>query len=98
MNKHPPSSVTPRLAVLILISFLTGCGSIRTPSKAWKDGYQLGRSDAVKQQYWIVQNQQRDQNRRPRPRISHVPIAVPSATNSAGVITVPATYKLRFED
>ena len=97
MNKHPPS-ITSRLLVLILMSLLTGCGSIRTPSKAWKDGYQLGRSDAVKQQYWIVQNQQRDPNHGPRPRVSYVPIAVPSATNSAGVITVPATYKLRFED
>ena len=95
MTRHLPS-----FAISLILLLLTGCGSLlpRTPSQAWKEGYNLGRSDTAKQQYWIAQNLQRDTRSEPRAKVSYVPIAVPATTNSAGVVTVPTTYKLRFEN
>jgi hypothetical protein len=55
-----------------------------------KDQYNLGRSDAVKQQYWIIQRQQESLRSKPRPRVDYLP--VPSPTGGA-----PTEY-IRVED
>lgn len=58
--------------------------------KAAKENYNKGRSDAVKQQYWVIQRQQQNLRSKPQPRISY--LAVPSTTGGA-----PTEY-VRVED
>jgi hypothetical protein len=60
-----------------------------------KAGYNLGRSDAVKQQYWLVQNLQK-QPKAPQPKVTELPITIPSQTAN-GVTTVPHTETVRIE-
>jgi hypothetical protein len=60
-----------------------------------KTGYYLGRSDAVKQQYWMVQNLQK-QPKAPQPKVTDLPILIPEQTNN-GVATVPHTETIRIE-
>ena len=43
----------------VLVSETLNYASNSAAEKARKDGYYKGRSDAVKQQYWIMVNQQR---------------------------------------
>ena len=60
-----------------------------------KTGYNLGRSDAVKQQYWMVQNLQK-QPKTPQAKVTDIPITIPGQTNN-GVTTVPHTETVRIE-
>jgi hypothetical protein len=60
-----------------------------------KTGYYLGRSDAVKQQYWMVQNLQK-QPKAPQAKVTDLPILIPEQTNN-GVATVPHTETIRIE-
>ncbi len=86
---------------LILASFgvLTGCASQPTygPSKGGVADYNLGRSDAVKQQYWMIQNQQKNLQLKPQPRVSLYPVTT-GGTTTNGVTTVPTTEYIRIED
>ena len=60
-----------------------------------KTGYFLGRSDAVKQQYWMVQNLQK-QSKTAQPTVTDIPITIPGQTTN-GVTTVPHTETVRIE-
>jgi hypothetical protein len=60
-----------------------------------KTGYYLGRSDAVKQQYWMVQNLQK-QPMAPQPKVTELPITIPAQTKN-GVATVPHTENIRID-
>jgi len=60
-----------------------------------KIGYYLGRSDAVKQQYWMVQNLQK-KPKAPQAKVTDLPILIPEQTNN-GVATVPHTETIRIE-
>jgi hypothetical protein len=60
-----------------------------------KAGYYLGRSDAVKQQYWMVQNLQ-EQPKAPQPKVTTLPITIPSETVN-GVTTVSHVETVRIE-
>ena len=60
-----------------------------------KQGYYLGRSDAVKQQYWMVQNLQK-QPKSPQQKVTDIPITIPGQTAN-GVTTVPHTETVRIE-
>ena len=60
-----------------------------------KTGYYLGRSDAVKQQYWMVQNLQK-QPKASQPKVTELPITIPGQTTN-GVTTVPHTETVRIE-
>ena len=67
----------------------------RQAEKAFANGYDKGRSDAVKQQYWLYVAQQR-----PRSRESHVrlyEIQLPEQTID-GVTFKPTTKYLRIEE
>ncbi len=65
-----------------------------------KTGYNLGRSDAVKQQYWMVQDLQKEANASsPKalpPKVTYIPITIPGQTVN-GVTTVPHTETVRIE-
>ena len=60
-----------------------------------KTAYNLGRSDAVKQQYWMVQNLQK-QPKAPQQKVTDIPITIPGQTTN-GVTTVPHTETVRIE-
>jgi hypothetical protein len=87
---------------LLLLSplVLAHCASTSNPpgpegTGDHKTGYNLGRSDAVKQQYWMVQNLQK-QPRAPQPKVTELPIAIPGQTYN-GVATVPHTETIRID-
>jgi hypothetical protein len=87
---------------LLLISplILAHCASTSNPpgpegTGDHKIGYNLGRSDAVKQQYWMVQNLQ-NQPKAPQPRVADLPVTIPGQTTN-GVTTVSHTETVRIE-
>ena len=64
--------------------------------KAYTTGYEKGRSDAVKQQYWILIHQQQEQKTQPE-NISLYAIPIPEQTID-GTILNPTTKYLRIEN
>ena len=64
--------------------------------KAFVSGYEKGRSDAVKQQYWILVNQQKQQNG-PPDNVRFYEIPVPEQKID-GVTLKPTTKYLRIEE
>ena len=86
--------------LFILPLALTACASTSNPpgpegTGDHKNGYYLGRSDAVKQQYWMTQNLQ-NQPKQAGPKTSYLPITVGGAETN-GVTTVPHTELLRVD-
>ncbi len=79
----------------VAVSEIAQTLSAKQGQTQYTNGYQQGRSDAVKQQYWIVQNQQK-QSKTPPPQTSYLPITVPGATTN-GVTTLPRTEYIRVE-
>jgi hypothetical protein len=84
---------------------LAACASTSNPpgpegTGEHKTGYYLGRSDAVKQQYWMVQNLQKEATasspKTPQPKVTNIPITIPGQTTN-GVTTVPHTETVRIE-
>jgi hypothetical protein len=68
----------------------------RQSEKAYRTGYEKGRSDAVKQQYWILVNQQRvPLGGSANVRLYEIPL--PEQTID-GVILKPTTKYLRIEE
>jgi hypothetical protein len=65
-------------------------------TNAYVAGYEKGRSDAVKQQYWILVNQQHQRNT-PPDNVSLYSIPIPEQTVD-GVILNPTTKYLRIEN
>lgn len=63
--------------------------------KAYLNGYEKGRSDAVKQQYWLQVRQQKAQASDPNVRFYEIP--VPEQTID-GAILKPTTKYLRIEE
>ena len=63
---------------------------------AYETGYEKGRSDAVKQQYWILVHQQQQRNAAVE-NVSLYAIPVPEQTVD-GVILNPTTKYLRIEN
>jgi hypothetical protein len=87
---------------LLLLSplVLANCASTSNPpgpegTGDHKTGYYLGRSDAVKQQYWMVQNIQK-QPKTAQAKVTDLPITIPGQTTN-GVTTVPNTETVRIE-
>lgn len=64
-------------------------------SKSYQTGYEKGRSDAVKQQYWLQVNQQKTPPTDPNVRLYAIP--VPEQTID-GAILQPTTKYLRIEE
>jgi hypothetical protein len=66
-------------------------------TNAFIAGYDKGRSDAVKQQYWILVNQQQQPRNASADNVSLYAIPVPQQTID-GVILKPTTKYLRIEN
>ena len=64
-------------------------------SKSYQTGYEKGRSDAVKQQYWLQVNQQKTPPIDPNIRLYAIP--VPEQTVD-GAVLQPTTKYLRIEE
>ena len=89
------------LLVMVTLS-LAACASTSNPpgpeeTGAHKVGYLLGRSDTVKQEYWIIQNQQKNLHPAAPPRITYLPITTGGTTNN-GVVTVPVTEYIPVQE
>jgi len=63
--------------------------------KAYRNGYDKGRSDAVKQQYWLYVDLQKPANRQDRVRLYEVRLPEQEID---GVIFKPTTKYLRIEE
>ena len=88
--------------VLFLFALgLAACASTNPPGPEGtgdhKAGYLLGRSDAVKQDYWLIQNQQKAIHPASQPHITYLPITTGGTTNN-GVVTVPTTEYLPVQE
>jgi membrane protein DedA with SNARE-associated domain len=68
----------------------------KAADNAYATGYEKGRSDAVKQQYWILIHQQQQQKTLPE-NISLYAIPIPEQTID-GTILNPTTKYLRIEN
>jgi hypothetical protein len=67
----------------------------RQSEKAYSDGYEKGRSDAVKQQYWLYVDMQKPRNRVDNVRLYEVQLP---EQRIDGVIFKPTTKYLRIEE
>jgi len=71
--------------------------SQKQSDKAYTTGYEKGRSDAVKQQYWILVNQQKEKAEQNQENVRYYEIPVPEQTID-GAILNPTTKLLRIEE
>ncbi len=65
----------------------------RETAKAYRSGYDQGRSDAVKAQYWLYVGLQRTS----RPQVRLYPVVLPEQRIN-GVWYAPSVKQLRFEE
>lgn len=83
----------------VLGSTLVRGQAAKARTKAFNDGYNKGRSDAVKQQYWVQQNLQKDlENRENDTRVSYVPLITPERQLPDGTILETQTHYIRVEN
>ena len=80
-----------------LVSKIAGHEIDAAIADAEKRGHDRALNQAVKQQYWIIQNQQRAENTAPASEPRHVNVRLPEAVTDDGVILKPATITLRTE-
>jgi hypothetical protein len=80
-----------------LVSKIAGNEITAAVEDAEKRGYDRAMNQAVKQQYWIMQNQQRGENTDTAPEPRYVNVRLPEAVTPDGVILKPATITLRTE-
>jgi len=81
----------------VLISEGLHYASQKQAQKAYLTGYEKGRSDAVKQQYWILVNEQKEKADQNTENVRYYEIPVPEQTVD-GVILQPTTKYLRIEE
>ena len=81
----------------VLVSEGLHYASQKQADKAYATGYEKGRSDAVKQQYWILVNQQKEKAEQDQANIGYYEIPVPEQTID-GAILNPTTKLLRIEE
>ena len=94
IGKNHPAAIAGGAAGGILLSEGLHYAAKSQAGKAYASGYDQGRSDAVKQQYWLQQNQQATRrNARVRLYEVHLPEQVID-----GVIFQPTTQFLRIEE
>jgi hypothetical protein len=79
----------------VLVSEGAQYGVRKEASKSYQTGYEKGRSDAVKQQYWLQVEQQKKPQCDPNVRFYEIPI--PEQTID-GAVLQPTTKYLRIEE
>jgi hypothetical protein len=91
-----PAAVAAGAAGGVLISEGLHYAARRQVGKAYANGYDKGRSDAVKQQYWLYVSMQEQANGR-NGRVRLYPVQMPEQVID-GVIFQPTTQLLRIEE
>lgn len=81
----------------VLLSEGLHYASRKQAERAYTTGYEKGRSDAVKQQYWILVNQQRGGTTHAEGNVRLYEIPIPEQKID-GVILKPTTKYLRIEE
>jgi capsule polysaccharide export protein KpsE/RkpR len=81
----------------VLVSEGLQYASQKQAEKAYTAAYEKGRSDAVKQQYWILVNQQKEKAEQNQENVRYYEIPVPEQTID-GTILNPTTKLLRIEE
>ena len=81
----------------VLVSEGLHYASRKQAENAYTSGYEKGRSDAVKQQYWILVNQQKEKAEQNQENVRYYEIPVPEQTID-GAILNPTTKLLRIEE
>jgi hypothetical protein len=97
LSNGDPAITAAGAAGGVLLSEGLHLASKKQSEKAYTNGYEKGRSDAVKQQYWVLINQQK-----PKPgdldsnvRLYEIPVPEQKID---GVILKPTTKYLRIEE
>jgi hypothetical protein len=81
----------------VLLSEGLHYASKKQSERAYLNGYEKGRSDAVKQQYWILVNQQKSKGLEAEGSVRLYEIPLPEQRID-GVILKPTTKYLRIEE
>ena len=81
----------------VLVSEGLHYASQKQAQNSYNTGYEKGRSDAVKQQYWILVNQQKEKAEQNRENVRYYEIPVPEQTIDGAVLN-PTTKLLRIEE
>lgn len=81
----------------VLLSEGLHYASKKQADRAYANGYEKGRSDAVKQQYWILVNQQKPKTGEGGNNVRLYEIPIPEQKID-GVILKPTTKYLRIEE
>ena len=81
----------------VLVSEGLHYASQKQADSAYTTGYEKGRSDAAKQQYWILVNQQKEKAEQNQENVRYYEIPVPEQTIDGAILT-PTTKLLRIEE
>ena len=92
---HSPAAIAGGAAGGVLLSEGLNRAAISQSDKAYVSGYDKGRSDAVKQQYWLYVDMQKQNLRTGHVRLYPVQI---SEQRIDGVLFQPTTKYLRIEE
>jgi hypothetical protein len=76
------------------VSEIVQMGGKKNDAAIARENYDRGKSDAVKQQYWLIQDNQRKSESQPRYSLYEIPIPTTNST----VNLVPHTRVLRVEE
>lgn len=96
MSDGDPVAIAGGAAAGVLVSEGLHYAAKSQAEKAYTTGYNKGRSDAVKQQYWLYVSMQEQANARNR-RVRLYPVQLPEQVID-GVIFQPTTQYLRIEE
>jgi hypothetical protein len=90
-----PAAIAGGAAGGVLLSETLHYAAGKQAERAYQNGYDKGRSDAVKQQYWLYVAQQRSRKQSDHVRL--YPVHLPEQVID-GVIFKPTTKHLRIEE
>jgi len=97
LSNGDPAITAAGAAGGVLLSEGLHFASKKQSEKAYANGYEKGRSDAVKQQYWVPINQQKPKPGEADSNVRLYEIPVPEQKID-GVILKPTTKYLRIEE
>ena len=97
LSNGDPALTAAGAAGGVLLSEGLHFASEKQAEKAYATGYEKGRSDAVKQQYWVLINQQKPKSGGAESNVRLYEIPVPEQKID-GVIMKPTTKYLRIEE
>ena len=97
LSNGDPAMTAAGAAGGVLLSEGLHFAARKQAEKAYQTGYEKGRSDAVKQQYWFFVNEQRQSSRKEQENVRFYEIPIPEQSID-GVILKPTTKYLRIEE